>query len=258
MRVVVASTQPDVLAAIRATTTAVLVARSTIEFEHESARAAIAYLDLRNPWVKDPLAVAQRALFRHPFLKLHVILNPLAADGALYFAFGQMGVASVVHPQQVSAASFWHQVDGDVLAFDAVDRFHRQVRPYLVRHEHPLLTLFLPNLHKASVKQLAQHVMQSAGVTSATKRRAVWATCQRVGLAPPEVILSGLRVLFIKSIVDDRSWTAEQLTRYLDFGSVRAMWRAVKRRTGLSAKQLASHDRTALFRRLTEGFYSAS
>lgn len=255
MRIVVGSTQPDIVTAVRGANASVLLARSTLEFEYESARASAAFLDLRDTWVKDAKDVVQRALLRHPFLKLSVIVNPLAADPHLFFAFGQMGVADIVQPHVAAQIGFWTNVEVDVLALDAVNRFERQVRPYLMAKEHPLLTVFLPNVNKASVKQLAHSWVGDSGLSSAAQRRSLWSTCQRAKLASPEDILSGLRVLFIKSILDDRSWSVEQLARYLDYGSQRAMWRSVKRRSGLSPKMLLNHDGPALFQRITRGFF---
>lgn len=208
------------------------------EFEEAFARSELAILDVRQPSGLDVAAFAERLLAAHPFVKIIVMASAAGLSLDTVFRLGQLGVWRLLHGDAAADASVWKQLGQELHAVSLLDRFRWHVQPWLRHIATPLLTIFLTHVQAPAVKQLVHRAPFKESRTVAARRRALWRQCQEAALESPEDVLFGVRLMFIKTALDDGRWTHEQLAAFLEYSSASAMWRSVKRRSGYTVRTL--------------------
>jgi hypothetical protein len=85
----------------------------------------------------------------------------------------------------------------------------------------------------ASVKQLVLRFYPDDTASDVTKRHKLWNRCNELGLASPEEVLDALRLLLLKTLLDQGRWSTERIAIYLGHGTTKNLTRSCRTRYGL-------------------------
>lgn len=208
------------------------------EFRQEFATCELAVVDFRQPLSVDISARMEQLLSAHPFVKVVAIISSSGLSGEAGFRLGQLGIWKLLSAKEADDGSVWKRMGHELQAISLLDRFRWHMQPLARQIAAPLLTLFIAHVQAPAVKQLVHRAPICHAKTVAGRRRALWRQCQEEDLGPPEDVLFGVRLLFIKTVLDEGHWSHEKLAAYLEYSSVSAMWRSVKRRAQQSPRTL--------------------
>lgn len=103
-----------------------------------------------------------------------------------------------------------------------------------------LLLQFARFAHVGSVKELSQKIVSGDTLSPGTKRQILWSRCRSLGLASPEASLNALRLLLLKTLLDQGRWSFNRVAAYLGYGSVKNLSRSCRTRYGVSLTSLKS------------------
>lgn len=238
MRVAVLAPKRDLpLKHLRAATS-VQVCRTTKDFEAEFGRAEMAVMDLRDGAAHSPVALTERLLSEHPFVKVVGVIGTSGISLEESFQLGKLGLYKIMTTKEVEDPKAWQQLGVEMQTASLVERFRWSLRRTLREQMTPLMGVFLSHFTAPAVKQLVHRVPISHARTPEGRRRALWRQCQAEGLASPEDVLFGVRLLFIKAAVDDGQWSHDQIAAYLEYPCAQAMWRSIRRRSGYTVTHL--------------------
>lgn len=224
-----------VLTVLRAHVPSIQILTNLLDWQPQSAQVHRAILDIRSVPRGLLNALVTQALEQNPSLQLTLIVPP-TADPLLLFDLAKQGVWHAVSVSAAEQPSTWLAFADESRAQAFREVFAAQLRArwqtrLSAAAEQLLFTVFVPRVQHSSVKELAATVGRPVHLTPVAKRKALWNACRRAELAPPDVVLGWLRVVFCKLVLDSRHWTTEQLVRYLRFPSKRAFFQTLKRRS---------------------------
>lgn len=211
------------------------VANTLAEFCDEFLTASIVVLDMGTLPPTACLECLRRGLEQHPFAKVVCVSVALTRieEQRVLFDLGRLGVAALPTAAEAANTTWWNEFFGEYTGFDSLKQAHRELRRDLPQEPKATFILRLADHASApSVKVLVARLYADAHLSVSYKRRRLWEDCKAAGFRGPEDVMSGIRLLLLKSLLDHRHWTLTRTARFFGMPTARHLARSCRTRYG--------------------------
>lgn len=210
-------------------------------FRSVAPQAAMVVVDLQHLLISDVVPLIKELLLLSPFTRVTVVNTLLtrAQEQTLLFELGKISVGELLDGDRCLQAGLWQYILEELTGLDVLREFFTQLRKLVPTDARgPLLLDMARHAHVASVKQLVQRLYPEDNASDATKRHKLWGRCNELGLASPEDVLDCLRLLLLKTLLDQGRWATERIAIYMGHGTAKNLSRSCRARYGLGVAAL--------------------
>jgi AraC-like DNA-binding protein len=228
------------------------VHRSAELFEAMPIAVAV-IIDMRHTSVTEAVAVVCTIRTKYPHMPVYVVPPRGLVDTNVYFTLGRAGVTHLLTQTEREDAQWWGEQLSQDLLLAYVRPIYQDLEQYAPDGSQGLLVKSIQQHAMASsVKVLSQRLAfaEERHLSPAYQRKRLWASCKAVGLVSPELVLFASRLYVLKRLLDDRTWSMDQISRYLGYDSPRHLSKSCKVRYGLSPSELRRIPMTYIEERL--------
>lgn len=214
---------------------------STIVGAKNAANATMLVIDLEHFRISDTVPLIRDISVLNPFARVIIVGTTLVQpkDQALLFQLGQLPITQLLDDQAASSQEVWQTIVEDAVGLRALRSYDNSIRLLIPPDGRGRMVLNMAqHAQAASVKELVCRMYAAQALTVDSKRHRLWVECNRVGLRSPEDILSALRLLLLKSLLDHAQWSNKRVAGYMGFDCVRNMTRSCRSRYGMSMTSL--------------------
>jgi len=205
-------------------------------FRELAPQAAMVVVDLQHLLIHDVVPLVKELLLLSPFTRV-VVVNTLltrAQEQTLLFELGKISVGELLDGDRCVQPGLWAYILEELTGMDALRDFFRVLRRLVPTDARAALLLDLArHAQAASVKQLVLRFYPDDTASDVTKRHKLWNRCNELGLASPEEVLDALRLLLLKTLLDQGRWSTERIAIYLGHGTTKNLTRSCRTRYGL-------------------------
>lgn len=229
------------------------------EFCEEFLTASITVLDMSTLPPSACLECLRRGLEQHPFAKVVCVSVALTRpdEQRVLFDLGRLGVAALPSVTEAATSAWWADFLGQYTGFDSLKQAHRELRRDLPDGPKATFILRLADHASApSVKVLVARLYSDAHLSLSYKRRRLWEECKSVGFRGPEDVMSGIRLLLLKSLLDHRHWTLTRTARFFGMPTARHLARSCRTRYGTTLTGLRDMARDQVVSLTRTSFWS--